>query len=128
MPQAAPGELLEKQVFEQMEKYQKRERKLPVASTDKTPALSAYLEALRARLKQLSAAELQPGAPSMTITVSILQDGRVKGIELDQGSGDAKRDRKVLTSLKQLGPLPPLPAATREAADVLEVTARLPIE
>ncbi|MBI5921778.1 MAG: TonB family protein [Betaproteobacteria bacterium] len=126
--QASPGDLLEKQVFERLEKYGKRERKLIVASTDKSPALAAYLEALRIQLKQHSSGEFPVNTRGMTITISVLQDGAVKSVELDRSSGDTKLDRQVISSLRKLGQLPPLPAVTREVADVLVVTAKLPID
>ena len=122
-----PGDLLEKQVFERIEKYGKRQRKINVALSDKTPALTAYLEALRTRLKQYSVDQIPANSRGLTITMAILQDGAVKGIELNLGSGDANLDRRVLSSLRKLGPLPPMPAATREVADVMEVTAKLPV-
>lgn len=126
-PQASPGDLLEKQVFERIEKYGKRERKMHVALSDKTPALAAYLEALRTRLKQFSVDRIPANSRGLTITVAISQNGAVKGIELNLGSGDANLDRRVLSSLRKLEQLPPLPAATREVADVMEVTAKLPV-
>jgi len=122
--------LFEKQVFERMEKYRQRERKLQVASTDSTPVLAAYLKDLRIRVgSQLqdtfSAANV---ASAMTVSLSILRDGTVRNVELDHGSGSSTFDRKVLASLKRLDRLPPLPAATLETADVLGVTVRLPME
>lgn len=128
--QADSGGQFEKRVLEQLEKYRQRERKLPVASTDTTPALAPYLRDLRARLKQPLENVFSGSKPAarMTVSLAILRDGTLRGIEVDQASGDAGLDRKVLASLKQLGRLPPLPAAVRETADVLEVTLRLPID
>jgi len=128
--QVDPREKFEKQVLEQLEKYRQRERKLQVASTDTTPALAVYLKDLRARLKRQLESTFPKSKPQagMTISMTILRDGTVKGIEMDQGSGDAKRDRHALSSLQQLGRLPPLPMAIHETADVLGVTVRLPID
>ena len=123
-------EKFEKQVLEQIEKYRQRERKLQVASTDTTPALAAYLKDLRATLKQqldgaFAASKRRAG---MTVSIAILRDGTLRGIEVDQASGDAGLDRKVAASLRQLGRLPALPATLQETTDVLEVTVRLPID
>jgi len=128
--QADKREKFEKQVLEQLEKYRLRERKLQVASTDTTPALAAYLKDLRARLKhQLeSAFPASKRQAGMTVSMVILRDGTLREIEVDQASGDAGLDRKVVASLKQFPRLPPLPAAIHETTDVLGVTVRLPID
>lgn len=120
----------EKRVMQQLEKYRQRERKLQVASTDTAPALATYLKDLRIQLRNRLADVLPASAPSTTLTVSVSigRDGSVKDVELDQGSGNARLDRKVLLSLKQLGKFPALPAPLNETIDVLAVTVRLPIE
>ena len=124
------NEKFERQVWEQLEKYRQRERKLQVASTDSTPALAPYLKDLRAKVKIQLASAMPAAKPftGMAVSLSILRDGTLKEVGLDHGSSNANLDRKVLSSLKQLGPLPPLPSATKEMADVLVVTVKLPIE
>lgn len=129
-PPLASDEQFEKEVFERLEKYRQRERKLLVASTDDAPSLAAYLKDLRTRLKsQLETVYLSPRQQQwMTVTLSILEDGTLRDIELDQGSGDARADRRVLSLLRKLDRLAPLPKATTEVADVLGVTVKLPID
>jgi len=120
----------EKQVLAELEKYRQRERKLQVASSDTTPALAAYLKDLRARLKR----HLEGPVPESTqpaglaVSIAIMPDGTVRGIEVDRASGNTGLDRRVLSVLRQLPRLPPLPPAVQESADVLEVTVRLPVE
>ncbi|MCX7175166.1 MAG: TonB C-terminal domain-containing protein [Proteobacteria bacterium] len=120
----------EKLVMKQLEKYRQRERTLQLASTDTTPALAAYLKEFRAKLRNRLESAFPASKPptTMIVSLSILRDGTVRGVELDQGSGNPKLDRKVLTSLTQLGHLPALPLAISETVDVLGVTVRLPIE
>jgi len=124
------GRKFEQQVLGQLEQYRQRERKLQVASTDSTPTLAVYLKDLRARLKQQTEGTFAAAKPptGMIVSLAILKDGSLRGIETDQGSGDARLDRKVISALQQLGRLPPLPAAIHDAAEILGVTVRLPIE
>lgn len=132
--QAAPAKAsvdktrqFEKQLLERLEQYRQQERRLLVASTDDTPALAAYLQELRRRI----AAHLEKNLPAakrpLTVTLLILRDGSLKGIEVDRGSGDPALDQRVVASLKSLGRLAALPAAISETVDVLGVTVRLPI-
>lgn len=120
----------EKQVLQQLEKYQQRERKQQVASTDSSPAIAPYLRALRDKLRQRLAVALQSKTitAGMAVSLTIRRDGSLRSVELDHGSGDAGLDRKVLSSLKRLSRLPPLPADNPESPDVLVVTVVLPIE
>ena len=122
--------LFEQRVFQQLENYQRRERKLFVGSQDDTPSLGAYLKELRTRLKRLPAAAFKTSRPgkTMVVTLSILSDGTLKNVELSQGSGNAKADRKVLSLLKSLARFRPLPAAIEAGTDVLVVAVSLPIE
>lgn len=118
-------EIFEKQLLERLEKYRQRERKLLVASTDTTPPLAAYLKELRSRVTTHLKGVLPASAKPLTVSLLILADGNLKGVELDQGSGDAALDLRVVAALKKLGQFAALPAATAEVADVLGVTLRL---
>ena len=126
----ARNDPFEKQVLDQLEKYRHRERKLQVASTDTSPALATYLKDLRGRLTSglADASVALKSQSGMTISLSVLKDGSLRSVEMERGSGNPTLDRKVLAALKQLGRFAPLPTAMHEAADVLEVTVRLPIE
>lgn len=121
--------LFERQVLERLEKYLRRERKLLVASNDNTAALAQYLKELRNRIRMQVGSAFAPSksSPGMMVTVMILRDGTLRGIELDQGSGDRKLDNKILSSLKKLGQLTALPAEIAAVADVLGVTVKLPL-
>jgi len=121
-------EQFEKLVFSRLENYRLRERKRFVASTDDTPALAKYLGALRLQISNLLANGLSNSKlEAMIITLSIRKDGTVKDVELSEGSGDHKIDRRVVSSLKQVAHFPPLPEETVKDTDVLVVVVRLPI-
>ncbi|OIQ95856.1 localization factor PodJL [mine drainage metagenome] len=127
-PAAENQASFEQRVFRQLERYQRRERKLFVGSDDGTPALGAYLQNLRTRLQHLLATAFPASKPAATmmLSYSILRDGTLRGVELSHSSGNPNLDRKVLALSKTLTGLPPLPAAV--SADVLMVTVGLPIE
>lgn len=120
----------EKQVLQRLENYHPRERKLFVASTDNTPSIAAYLKELRAQLASRLVTAFSDAKPEerMIVTLAIRRDGTLKDIELSQGSGNPKTNRRVLSSLKKLAHLQPLPLETEGNADVLVVTIRLPID
>lgn len=124
------GELFEKQVFDRLEKYSQRERKLFVSSTDDTPSIAAYLKDLRTQLRSLLVTAFSAAKPeeNMIVTLSFLRDGTLRDVELSKGSGNSNTNRKVLSSLKRLTRLKPLPAETGGGPDVLVVIVRLPIE
>lgn len=124
------AKLFEKQVFQRLENYGQRERKLFVASTDNAPSIAEYLKDLRTQLRSLLVTAFSPSNPeeNMIVTLSILRDGTLRDIELSQGSGSSKTNARVLSSLKRLTRLKPLPAETKGEADVLVVTVRLPIK
>lgn len=122
--------LSEQQLIQRLENYRQRERKLFVASTDSTPSTAAYLKQLRAQLAGLLATAVASAQPEerMIVTLSILRDGKLKAIEPSQASGNPKTDRMVMSSLKKLDRVPPLPAETGADVDVLVVSVSLPIE
>jgi hypothetical protein len=123
-------DLLERQLALRLEKYRQRERKLFVASTDKTPTLAAYLTEARARLAGLltesfSASTLRE---KLIVSLSIRKDGRLSNVELDQDSGNARTNSRILSILKEAKAFQVLPAAIAKDIDVLVVTFRLPLE
>ncbi|MDD5176373.1 MAG: TonB C-terminal domain-containing protein [Sterolibacterium sp.] len=124
------GALFEKQVFKRLENNRPRARKLFVASTDNTPSLAGYLKELRTQLGSLLAPAFSASKPDerMIVTLTIPRDGTLTDIELSQGSGNPKTDRRVLSSLKKLTRLRPLPAEIEGGADTLVVSVGLPIE
>ncbi|MBI3524361.1 MAG: SEL1-like repeat protein [Betaproteobacteria bacterium] len=124
------GAQFEKQVFQRIENYQQRERKLFVASTDSTPSIAAYLKELRAELASRLAAVQPPLKPDerMIVSLSILRDGTLKNIELSQGSRNPEIDMRVLASLQRLKHLEPLPAGTGGDAELVVVAVSLPIQ
>ncbi|MFA7279344.1 MAG: TonB C-terminal domain-containing protein [Sterolibacterium sp.] len=122
--------IFEKQLWQRLDRYQHSERKWFVAATESTPVLAAYLKDLRAQLKGRSAAAFIAAKreESMLVTLAILRDGALRDVELSQGSGNSGRDHRVLASLRQLKRFDPWPAQADGSADVLMVTARLPID
>lgn len=124
------GELSERKIFERLDNYRKRERKLFVASTDETSTIATYLKDLRTQLKSRLVSAFSASRPeeSMFATLSILKDGTLREVELNRGSETSKTNSRVLSSLKRLTRLKPLPAETGGDVDVLVVTVRLPIE
>lgn len=130
VPRSDKNAQFERQVAQWLENVRQRERKLFVASTDNTPSLAAYLKELRTQLKSLLVTPFSASNPEerMIVTLTILRDGTIKDIESNLGSGNPNTDRKVLSSLKNLARLKPLPAETEGEADVLVVSVRLPIE
>jgi len=121
--------LFEKQVFAELEKYRQRERKRFVAASDNPAPLAAYLDDLRRQLKQVSGAAFSTSNHDeyVIVSLSILRDGRLREIELNQKSGSAKIDRMVLASLGSIARLEP-PPPDGDAADVLVVSIKLPVE
>lgn len=119
-----------RQVSHRLESNSLRERKMFVASTDNIPALAEYLKELRTRLSRLLVSNFSTSRPDERIIVSlnIQRDGTLSEVELSQGSGSQKTDRRALSSLNKLKRLAPLPAETASSADVLVVSVRLPIE
>lgn len=132
-PLNAPGKAaaeFEKQVLAQLEQYGRRERKLQVSSSDSTPGLVGYLTELRARVgSQLKDAfpRTKPH-PSLILSISIARDGVVRQVETEHGSGNPAADRRVVSAVKGIARLAPLPRAALDLADVLVVTVRVPIE
>lgn len=134
-PRRKPGgrgevaDLLQRRVFDQIDKYDQRQRKLFVASTDDSVTFAPYLTVLRARLRGQLETAFPVSIPqrSMIVTLMILRDGTLRGVEMNHGSGDSGVDRRVLAALKTLGQFKPLPEADGEGVDVLGVTVRLPI-
>ena len=122
--------LFEKQVFGRLENYRQRERKLFVSSTDETQPIAAYLKELRVQLASRLGAAFSASRPDerMIVSLSIRRDGTLRDLELSRSSGNPRTDSRVLSSLKTLERLQPLPAVTADAADILVVTVRLPIE
>jgi len=124
------GALFEKQVLSALERYAQRERKLFVASTDRQPALASYLDELRVRLKAhlVTASAAATTGKRMIVSLSILRNGVLRDVELSRPSGDPRADRMVLSSLKKISHLQPLPGEIVGDVDVLVVSMRLPLE
>jgi hypothetical protein len=121
---------LEQQLIQRLEKYRLRERKLFIASTDKTPTIAAYLKEARARLARLlsnsfSGSPLEEG---MIVSLSIRRDGSLSDVELNKGSGNSGINKRILSELREAKPFQVLPSAISKDIDVLVVTFRLPVE
>ena len=127
---AGRQDLLEEQVEQRLDQYQRREQKLYVGSNDGRPTVAPYLKALRARLKRHLApvmARARPGS-RLIVVLSIRHDGTVRAVELASGSGQTEQDAAVLASLRGLKRLAPLPKEIDRRFDLLEVAVRLPME
>ncbi|MCL4801099.1 MAG: TonB family protein [Burkholderiales bacterium] len=116
---------LEASVKRELARAKARPRKAFVSGSTHEEPFAAYVDAVRERI----AAGIDPataGRRSAVVTLAILGDGRLQGLELDRPSGSAELDAALRTAVRRAAPFPPLPQPVRERADVLMVTLRLP--
>lgn len=122
---------LEQALWANLDRYERRQRKMFVAATDTAPPLADYLRDLRRQLKErlepiYAPAKLPPDG--VVVSVSIAPDGSLSEVELSQGHLSAAARRGLLSSLQNGPRLAAFPGGLGNRVDLLVVSARLPIE
>ena len=100
-----------------------------MVSSDYSGEFKPYVDACQNEILELGSSKYQEsGATSegeLTVIITILRDGSVRGVRIRQSSGNAMLDALFADTVREAAPFAPFPAALAKDYDRLSLTLRM---
>jgi protein TonB len=118
---------MEAQIARQVEEYNKRPRKKFVGTRTTEAAEAQYVEDWRQKVERVGNLNYPAAARgkvygSLVLSVAILADGEVDGIDVHRSSGHKVLDAAARRIVEMAGPFGPFPPNLRRTTDILVIT------
>ena len=119
---------LEAELAREQKAYQERPRRKFVGSRAKEDRFAFYVEAWRQKVERIGnlnypeAAKTQKLYGKLRMTVSILADGSIECIEINESSGHKVLDEAAIRIVELAAPYAPFPEEIKKDTDILGIT------
>ena len=119
---------LEAQIAKQQEEYQKRPKRKFIGARTSEYRFAMYVESWRQKVEKIGNLNYPEEAKEkkiygrLRLTVSIMADGSIEKVEINQSSGFKVLDNAARRIVEMAGPYAPFPEDIRRDTDIISIT------